>query len=221
MRSVLPLLEVEVYDYLTNRIWWKWLCDSFQINALRDWKLSIFISWNIYPWGLTTLLWVAQATQRSHMEVLQLTAPAKLRAYSQHQLPAMGVIYFESPAQLSLQGLQPQSWLQLSEIPWWEVLGLDNPQHHDTMRCYFRLVVANGEGVEGRKWTGSFGISRCKLFYVCKTESLCCPCKSTLFQLNKFKKEKLLFEVGKIWSSLLCGNREEQTHCPVIRQQMP
>ena len=46
-------------------------------------------------------------------------------------------------------------------------------------------------------------------------------CKSTIFQLNKFKKEKLLFEVAKIWSSLLCGNREEQTHCPVIRQQMP
>lgn len=89
-------------------------------------------------------------------------------------------------------------WLQLSEIPWWEVLGLDNPQHHDTMRCYFRLVVANGEGVEGRKWTGSFGISRCKLFYVCKTESLCCPCKSTLFQLNKFKRSCCL-KLAKIW----------------------
>ena len=127
-----------------------------------------------------------------------------------------------SPAEPSRTPAPVMIWLQLSEIPWWEVLGLDNPQHHDTMRgCYFRLVVANGEGVEGRKWTGSFGISRCKLFYVCKTESLCCPCKSTLFQLNKFKKEKLLFEVGKIWSSLLCGNREEQTHCPVIRQQMP
>ena len=86
--SMSAALESGLCGSLAKRIRWKWCCDSFWDQILRNWQLPLPVFWDICFWNPATMLWGRQATTwRGHTLAIWPTVPAEVPTDSPHQPP--------------------------------------------------------------------------------------------------------------------------------------